>query len=392
MRFSTSRPGNCLILLVLLCASAATIGCDNGSWPLWRSYSSRFIDADGRVFDPSGDQHTTSEAQAYSLFFALAANDTQTFHRVLDWTEANLAQNDLRTHLPAQLYGKNKTGQWAILDPNSASNADTWIAYSLLEAGRLWNSSAYVSLGRTMLELIAKNEVANLPGFGPMLLPGPSGYQHGNTITLNPSYLPLFLFERFAAVDPSGPWQQIARNIPRLLQQGSRHGFAMDWVEYVSGDGFYPTTDPLAPDQPGSSANTPRGSGDAICVYLWAGMLNRDDPQRAAVLNADPGMSAYLETHDAPPEVINEEGIPEPQNGPVGYSAVMLEYLRAFPHLSRATARQLIRLTEEKQVETGLYGRDNSYSDQCLALFATGFFDGRFRVGMRGELNVKWKR
>lgn len=389
MRSSTSWPGNRLILIVLLWASAAMLGCDNGPWPLWRSYTDRFIDPQGRVFDPSGDQQTTSEQQAYTLFFALVANDQSTFHRVLGWTQAHLAQNDLRAHLPASQWGKSKDGQETILDANSSSDADTWIAYSLLEAGRLWNSDADTQLGRALLDLIAKNEVADLPGFGPMLLPSSTGFQHGNTWTLNPSYLPLFLFERFASVDPAGPWQKIARNIPRLLQESSRHGFAMDWIEYVPGDGFYPASNASASDQFNSGADTPRGSYDAIRVYLWAGMINSNDPERAAILNAVPGMSAYLETHDAPPEVVNEDGIPESKSGPIGFSAVMLEYLRAFPHLSRATARQLIRLSEEKQVETGLYGNGKSYYDQCLALFATGFFDSRFRIGARGELNVK---
>lgn len=392
MGHSTSRSRKRFVLIVTFLMLFVTGGCKDGPWQLWNSWSARFIDADGRVFDPNGDQRTTSEGQAYALFFALAANDQPAFDRVLSWTQANLAQNDLATHLAAWLWGKNQAGQWTILDANSASDADTWLAYSLLEAGRLWNSPTDANLGRALLNLIAKNEVADLPGFGPMLLPGPSGFQHGNTWTLNPSYLPLFLFERFAAVDPAGPWRQIALGIPRLLRESSRHGYAMDWVEYVPGDGFYPAADPAALDHPGAVTDSPRGSYDAIRVYLWAGLLSRDDPSRGKILNAVPAMSAYLALHDAPPETIDEEGIAEPKDGPIGFSAAVLPYLRAFPHLSRATARQLIRLSEEKQAETGLYGKDNTYYDQCLALFATGFLDSRFRIGARGELNVEWKR
>jgi hypothetical protein len=32
-----------------------------------------------------------------------------------------------------------------------------------------------------MMAQIAKTEVADLPGFGPMLVPGPAGFQHGQT-------------------------------------------------------------------------------------------------------------------------------------------------------------------------------------------------------------------
>lgn len=393
MGILSSRAGKRFVLIVTLVMFSVTGGCKDSSWQLWHSYSARFIDpATGRVFDPNGDQHTTSEGQAYALFFALTANDRATFNRVLAWTQFNLAQGDLATHLPSWLWGKNKSDQWAILDANSAADADTWIAYSLLEAGRIWNSPGDTNMGRAMLSLIAKSEVANLPGFGPMLLPGASGFQYGNTWTLNPSYLPMFLFERFAAIDPAGPWRQIALGIPRLLQQSARHGYAMDWVKYFPGDGFYPAVKPDPAAQVISTTDAPCGSYDAIRVYLWTGMLDRGDATRASVLNAIPAMSIYLATHNAPPEKVDEEGIPDGKDGPIGFSAAVLPYLHAFPDLSRATATQMIRLSVEKDAETGLYGKDKAYYDQSLTLFATGFLDARFRFGPAGELKVEWKR
>ena len=372
---------------------SATGGCKESPWQLWNSYSARFIDLkSGRVFDPNGDQNTTSEGQAYALFFALAANDRPAFNAVLAWTEANLASGDLQTHLPAWLWGKNKDGQWKILDSNSASDADVWMAYTLIEAGRLWKSSGETNLGRAMLALIAKNEVVNLPDFGPMLMPGPAGFQHGNKWILNPSYLPLFLFKRLANVDPAGPWAQIALGIPRLLEQSSRHGYAMDWVEYVPGDGFYPAPKPTAAEQNPSDTAGPEGSYDAIRVYLWAGMIDPGDAMRPRILNAVPAMSAYLADHDAPPERISDQSMPVTQDGPVGFSAAVLPYLRAYPDLSKAIAKQMIRLSAQKDAATGLYGKGIAYYDQNLALFATGFLDAKFRFGSGGELKVDWKR
>jgi len=223
-------------------------------------------------------------------------------------------------------------------------------------------------------------------------MPGPAGFQHGNSWTVNPSYLPLFLFKRFADVDPAGPWAQIALGIPLLLEQSSRHGYAMDWVEYVPGDGFYPAPKPSAAEQNASDTAGPEGSYDAIRVYLWAGMLDPDDAMRPRILNAVPAMSAYLADHDAPPEKISDVGIPVAQDGPVGFSAAVLPYLRAYPDLSRVTAKQIIRLSAQKDATTGLYGKDIAYYDQNLALFATGFLDARFRFGPGGELTVEWKR
>ena len=370
-----------------------TGGCKEGPWQLWNSYAPHFIDLQsGRVFDPNGDRHTTSEGQAYALFFSLADNDRSTFDRVLAWTEKNLAGGDLTTHLPAWLWGKGKDDQWKVLDPNSASDADVWMAYSLLEAGRLWKSDEDTKLGRDLLALIAKNEVVNLPGFGPMLVPGPAGFQHGNNWILNPSYLPIFLFERFAALDPTGPWQQIVLGIPRLLAQSSPHGYAMDWVEYVPGDGFYPAPKPPDASQNGPNTSGPGGSYDAIRVYLWAGMIDAHDPARTVILQAVPAMSGYLAHHDAPPEMVSDRGIPGEQDGPVGFSAAVLLYVRAYPAFSRTFARQMIRLSAQKDAASGLYGKDIAYYDQNLILFATGFLDARFRFGPGGELNVEWKR
>jgi endoglucanase len=239
---------------------------------------------------------------------------------------------------------------------------------------------------------IAAKEVADLPGFGPMLLPGPVGFQHEQSNvrswTLNPSYVPLFVFERLATVDPNGPWQGIAVGIPKLLEQSNRHGFAMDWVDYVPGDGFYPT----AGLDTGNGKSGAGGSYDAIRVYLWVGMTNGSGKVRAEMLNALAGMGAYLATHDAPPEKVSDQGIPMAEDGPVGFSAALLPYLRAEPDESRASAQQTVRMSKLRDAASGLYGKDLAYYDQNLALFSTGFIEGRFSFGPGGELNVGWKR
>ena len=378
-----------LLPIVLLSMLCTTGGCRQSSWRLWDAYSLRFIDSQGRVFDPRGDQRTTSEGQAYAMFFALADNDRAHFDRVLAWTQANLANGDLAAHLPGWLWGKDPNGEWKMLDANPASDADVWMAYTLVEAGRLWDNPQYTNLGRKMMAQIAGTEVADLPGFGPMLLPGPAGFQHDQTWIVNPSYLPIFVFERLGSVDPAGPWQQIASNIPALLEQSVRHGYVMDWVGYFPGDGFYPVELPKTESKDGEVAG---GGYDAIRVYLWAGMTNADDRARTAVMNAIPGMAAYLAEHDAPPEKVSDLGVPVAQDGPVGFSAAVLPYLRAFPDRSKVSTRQMIRINLMRDDATGLYGKDLTYYDQNLALFSTGFMDGRFKFGPGGELKVEWKR
>jgi len=435
MRLQTSSAGKRWLPVVVLLILAATGGCKQSAWTLWNAYSARFIDDQGRVFDPKAAERTTSEGEAYAMFFALADNDRTHFDSILSWTQTNLARGDLGLNLPAWLWGKDKDGSWKALDANSASDADVWMAYTLLEAGRLWSVPAYTGMGNAMLNRIAATEVADLPGFGIMLLPGGQGFLHrptqsgqgdqptpagkakdakpGNsksksskqkshdlppppaqaqaiqTYLLNPSYTPAFLFERLARLDPAGPWRKIAANIPRLLEQSSRNGFAMDWVEYVPGDGFSPVSEQMAS---GVAKDEAGGSYDAIRVYLWAGMISPGGQVRNSLLNTIPGMGVYLADHGAPPEKVSDQGVPLAQDGPVGFSAAVLPYLRARPGSSRSYAQQLVRLSRMRDAATGLYGKDLTYYDQNLVLFATGFLDGRFQFGSGGELKVEWKR
>lgn len=401
------------LLALFLCLTVATGGCKQGPWSLWNAYANHFIDG-GRVVDFAADSHTTSEGQSYALFFALADNDRARFDNLFAWTQNNLAQGDISQRLPGWLWGHAPDGEWKLLDSNSASDSDCWIAYDLLEAGRLWNVPAYTQTGRQMLALIAAQEVADLPGFGSMLMPGPTAlWQHNNRWTLNPSYLPLFLFERFAQLDPTGPWGAISMNIPRFLRQSVRHGFAMDWVDYVPGDGFYPAPPPgtqpvppaptpataksATPTQPAQAAAIPKpplGSYDAIRVYLWAGMLDSADPARADLLSSLAGMGAYLasDDHAAPPEKVEASGLPEPADGPVGFSAAVLPYLWGNSDFAKVAARQRVRVGALLDHSSGLYGKNPVYYDQNLVLFAMGYLDGRFHFSPRGELKVEWTR
>ena len=384
-----------LLLVPILLFLGGTGGCKQGPWTLWNAYASHFIDGQGRVVDPQGGGRTTSEGQSYALFFALVNNDQTRFAHVLKWTQTNLAQGNLAAHLPAWLWGKTKEGEWKALDPNSASDSDAWIAYSLVEAGRLWKNPTYSNLGREMMSLIARQEVAELPGFGMMLMPGPSGlFTHKGTWTVNPSYVPLFIFERFSAIQPAGPWGAITMNIPRLLKQSARHGFAMDWTDYMPADGFYPAPSPGAQPSAGQPKSAPPpalGSYDAIRVYLWAGMLS-EGQNRTDILGSVSGMESYLGNHGAPPEKVSDLGIPMEQDGPVGFSAALLPYLRGFPDATKVAAQQRIRMSNQLDRASGLYGKDPAYYDQNLALFATGFLDERFRFGQRGELKVEWTK
>src|SRR5690606_32091293 len=191
-----------------------------GPWTEWRTFVERHVEDNGRVVDfVNPDLRSTSESQSYGLFFALVDNDPFLFERILAWTRRELSNGRADLNLPAWLWGRAGDGSWRVLDHNTASDGELWIAYALLEAGRLWNRPGFTAAGRQVLALMRKAEVVDLPGFGTMLLPGNRGFAHGDSWTLNPCYLPLFAFRRFALADPKGPWAKLAERSVALLRQ-----------------------------------------------------------------------------------------------------------------------------------------------------------------------------
>ncbi len=376
----TRTAGCVVVVLVSMILTIGTALAAPADWPLWGKYWARFATPEGRIVDPEEQGRTTSEAQAYGMLFALVANDREHFAQLLDWTELNLADGDLGHHLPAWDWGAKPDGSWGVLDRNSASDADLWMAYSLIQAGRLWREPGYGSLGRALAKRIAAEEVVDLPGFGTMLLPGNHGFKHGDAYELNPSYLPLQVLTGLAYDMPKGPWRKIAANVPKLIQASSRNGFAMDWVTYQPGRKMVPSAGPR---------EEPMGAWDAIRVYLWAGMLDDKVPERKTILEALSGMDAYLRSGKSAPLRVNQEGTVADPNGSVGFCAALVPYLLARGSQDLA-AMQIKRVEAAFDQASGLYEKKPRYFDQNLVLFFTGWSDGRFHFPSFGDLEVTW--
>lgn len=433
--WSRTLPGrmSCWMLLAATLATVLQSGCRADPWPLWEQYATRYVDGQGRVIDKQGADRTTSEGQAYAMFFAVVGDDRPRFDKLLQWTEDNLAQGDLTLRLPAWNWGKAPDGQWKVLDANSAADADLWMSYALLEAGRVWKEPRYENLGRVMASRIAQQEVAELPGFGPVVLPGLKGFHPSATTWLvNPSYSPLPILARFADAMPDGPWGALAAQQGRMLRATSSGGYAMDWVEFnaaaplaqqwtpvalpaqassngraapakaaqPANDGLQdisggaPTAPPQAaavpPSSPAASAEGAVGSYDAIRVYLWAGMTDPGTAQARQSLDAVPAMAKYLAAQIVPPAKVGVNGAVESADGPIGFSAAVAPYLDALGMKKEAKA-QMDRVMATKDPATGLFGRQQVYYDQNLALFASGWMAGRFRFERNGQLKLKWK-
>lgn len=358
-------------------------------WPLWQAYRAKFIDGSGRVIDhdPGREDRTTSEGMAYGMFFALVTNDRSTFDKMQRWTEDNLAGGDLTARLPSWNWGKAPDGAWKPLDTNSAADADLWMAYDFLEAGRLWKDDRLLKLGTVMADRIAHSEVALAPGLGTVVMPAAQGFHpQPGTFVLNTSYVPPQVIARLRKESPSGPWGAVLDTLPQLVQGSAPTGWAMDWVS--TGDQVQPSPTP-AELATGKTGFTPVGSYESIRTYLWLGMADRSTTGVEEALGSLPAMAAYLSTATTPPLQVDTTGKVLNADSPIGFSAAVVPYLVAAGRKNLA-AQQMNRLEASKQPDN-LYGRSTLYYDQNLAMFATGWQEGRFRFDKDGRLKLKWK-
>jgi endo-1,4-beta-D-glucanase Y len=366
------------IILWWAMSSASAFAGLSSDWPEWNDFSDRFVQADGRVIDITFDRKSTSEGQSYGLFFALVANQRAQFDTLLKWTSDNLASGQLGDKLPAWLWGLRTDGSWGVKDGNSASDADLWIAYTLLEAARLWNAPNYADTGRKLLVQIGRHEIAEAGRAGPVLLPGAIGFAlDGGRFRINPSYLPDFMFRYLAAADPKGPWQAVWDGYMRMAPKAFSAGVAPDLFVVDSAGTVMPDTE-----------RGPSGSYDAIRVYLWAGMSGRSSEEMIRMLSTYAGLIRKIGT---PPEKVDPLTAVAIKSdySPIGYSGAVLPFLSALddkPTLEKQRERVRVASLHAK------LGERTHYYDQVLILFGKGWLDGQYRFDDRGRLQPKWAR
>lgn len=361
------------VLLPLLGSAGVGAVTTASRWPAWQVLQDSSLSRDGRMIDRSqDDQRSTSEGQSYALFFALVDNDPALFDRILAWTQDNLAGGDMAARLPGWLWGQGKEG-WRLLDDNPASDSDLWLAYALLEAARLWRRPALQAIADGMLAKVRTREIVQIPTLGPMLLPGPQGFIEDGATRVNPSYLPLPLLRRFAAVDRSGPWQALADNTVALLQQTSPHGFAPDWAAWKDGSFI---VDPV---------KGAVGGYDAIRCYTWAGMTAPRDPLFRRQLSALSGPLQRLRSGAPMWEKIDTRTGKGQGEGNYGFRAALLPYLLAQGEKSRAAALlESLPSAEQQRAD------EPAYYSQMLTLFGRGWAEGRWRFAADGRLQPRW--
>ena len=360
------------LMVFMIFFFSSSVLASNCDWPQWQTFKSVYIEQ-GRVVDGSDSRSiTTSEGQSYALFFALVANDKQAFSHVLSWTQQHLAGGDLTAQLPAWLWGKRSNGQWGVLDNNPASDSDLWIAYSLIEAGRLWDNYYYQSLGYLLASRILREETVTQTNGEVLLLPAPHGFETKAGYRVNPSYVPLQLITRMHALFPQQPWDNLYQSSLNLLVNTMPAGFSPDWA--LESNGEYkvdPETGPI-------------GSYNAIRTYLWAGMLEDGAPHKSELVSAMQPFIKATRALGGPPREVDTQSGKYSKVGSAGFSAA------ALPLIDATNNPDLLKQQATRASSSLVSDSNDHYYDNVLALFGLGWYEGRYRFGLNGELSPAW--
>lgn len=356
-----------LIALLLPCFLSAVAVADCRPWPAWVAFRQAYVQADGRVIDRSlPDQPTVSEASAYAAFLALVADDRPTFYAIERWVLANLAAGDLGARLPAWRWGHRDDGHWDVIDANSASDADLWLAYDFLEAGRLWGDTRLSALARQLAMRILDEEVVRLDKVGLILLPGPKGFlREGNRAVVNPSYAPPFVLSRLATIDSR--YLELADSHEQLLKNSIGYGFVPDWAEAVAGVGYQPIV-----------GEDGRGSYNAIRVYLWLA-LSADSPARRRAIE---WLRPFVEQ-------VPSDHLPEwfdPRTGLSGGVGGRAHIAALLPFLKIVAPARYAALRAQMNDEASIAPDGQRYYGDVLTLIALAADTGRYRFTLDGRL------
>jgi len=381
------RRTTCALMVGTLGTSALAQHAACRSWPLWDEFKAVHLAPEGRVKDdgPQGER-SISEAQAYALFFALVAGDRAAFERILHWSDQHLAQGQLGAQWMAWLWQPRAPEGAApgtppepasagdVRDANAATDADLWLAYTLMEASRLWRVPAWQTVAEQLTQTLVRQASTGAPTLGPVLLPGVWGFELSPTRwRLNPSYAPPFVMARLFASGPDTALRDSAlRLLLEPLAQGAR---AADWVIWDNALGW--------------QTESGWGSYDAIRVYLWLAMSTPPLKAQACRVSRDwlalaQRASDWLDhwpTHaqaHAPGGAASRTGATMYEAGP-GFTATAWALAQACGPASLANDLRQRVLQQVQHAPRGYYQR-------ALLLFATGWLEGRFRFLPQGQL------
>ena len=158
-----------------------------------------YVDPDGRVVRRDQGDDTVSEGQAYAMLVATAVGDRATFESVWTWTRTHLERPD-----------GTLSWRWAdgaVVDAESASDADLDAARALVVAGNRFDDAALtasgIRLGTAILDVeTVRTKVGRVLTAGTWATTEPYAY--------NPSYASPAAYDVLATASGDRRWAELA--------------------------------------------------------------------------------------------------------------------------------------------------------------------------------------
>lgn len=161
------------------------------------------------------DQLGNSESQSYALLQSLAANDRETFQKVWVWTKEHLQRKEDSLFSWQFKYNKDSE-KITILDRNSATDADTDIAYALILAGEQWKNEEYITEAKRIIPNIYNSETVTV--LEKRYVIAGVWADRPNSIIVNPSYFSPHAYLKFQKYDSENNWVTLRENGYEMLQ------------------------------------------------------------------------------------------------------------------------------------------------------------------------------
>ncbi len=147
-----------------------------------------------------------SESQSYALLQSYWVGDKETFDKVWKWTKKNLQRKT--DNLFSWVFTYNLDNKKVkISDKNSATDADTDIAYALIRAGKDWKNEGYLKEAKLIIKDLWGVETASASGKRYVL--AGSWANTKSQLVLNPSYFSPFAYREFAKYDVEHNWESL---------------------------------------------------------------------------------------------------------------------------------------------------------------------------------------
>jgi endoglucanase len=184
----------------------------------WEKYKTLFLNKDGRIIDYQNNSVTTSEGQSYAMLRAVWIDDQDTFDKVWNWTKNDLHRP--KDNLLGWQWGKRSDGKYGFIQnggDNTASDADSDIAFSLILASKRWNNSKYLDDAKKMLSDVWQNETDTING--KRYLVAGNWAKQKDQIVINPSYFSPYEWRVFATVDKKDDWNSLITPAYDLLDK-----------------------------------------------------------------------------------------------------------------------------------------------------------------------------